>query len=159
MDKEKLYEELDLIIKAFKANELTKLSIEELTHYHSFVSEYGHICTVNIDLLNRICEHIRTLIALKNKEKLDEARHHEIQNKLEELKKPHWTVNPTFWVSLVAMIAACIAAYFTVFPRSSQPASGGQKPLGTKPSVQSDVSKSQKPLSSSRPESCREKQK
>jgi len=27
---------------------------------------------------------------------------------LKSLKKPHWTVHPNFWVSLIAAIAACV---------------------------------------------------
>jgi hypothetical protein len=93
----------------------------------------------------------------KEREKLETARHIEIQKKLEELKKPHWTTKYGFWVALVAMLAACIAAYFTVFPRSSQSGSAVYKPLETKPSIHSDVSRSQRPLSSSRTESRKEK--
>ena len=29
---------------------------------------------------------------------------------LKSLKEPHWTLTPAFWISLVAAVAACIAA-------------------------------------------------
>jgi len=41
-----------------------------------------------------------------------EIRHAELVGKLDELKKPHWTVNPTFWIAVVAAIAGVAAAYF-----------------------------------------------
>jgi len=31
--------------------------------------------------------------------------------RLEKLKKPHWSVVPLFWVSVIAAVAACIAAW------------------------------------------------
>jgi hypothetical protein len=42
---------------------------------------------------------------------------------LKQLSKPHWSVTPLFWISVVAAVAACIAAYPVLFPsQSSQPA-------------------------------------
>jgi hypothetical protein len=35
---------------------------------------------------------------------------------LAEIKRPHWSVTPTFWVGVIAMVAACIAAYGVLFP-------------------------------------------
>jgi hypothetical protein len=35
---------------------------------------------------------------------------------LKILSKPHWSVTPLFWVSLIAAVAACIAAYPVLFP-------------------------------------------
>lgn len=31
-------------------------------------------------------------------------------------EKPHWSLTPLFWVSVVAALAACIAAYPVIFP-------------------------------------------
>jgi hypothetical protein len=45
-----------------------------------------------------ICGTVQTLLKSKISEEGEAARHLEIQNKLEELKKPHWTVNPNFWL-------------------------------------------------------------
>jgi hypothetical protein len=54
----------------------------------------------------------------------EERRHHgETKHLLEQLKKPHWTVKPNFWVTVVAAIAALVAAYFAWRPQSpTQPA-------------------------------------
>lgn len=40
-----------------------------------------------------------------------------VLKKLDNLKKPHWSVTPAFWVGSVAMVAACIAAYPVLFPQ------------------------------------------
>jgi hypothetical protein len=39
------------------------------------------------------------------------GRHQEL---LAAVKKPHWSTTPAFWVAVLAMCAACIAAYPTV---------------------------------------------
>ena len=33
-----------------------------------------------------------------------------LERHLKSIKKPHWTITPVFWVSVVAALAACIAA-------------------------------------------------
>jgi hypothetical protein len=41
----------------------------------------------------------------------------DIQSLALQLKaEPHWSTVPSFWVSVVAMISACIAAYYSIFP-------------------------------------------
>ncbi len=35
---------------------------------------------------------------------------------LAEIKRPHWSIIPAFWVGVIAMVAACIAAYGVLFP-------------------------------------------
>ena len=50
------------------------------------------------------------------RQKADERallRHNEL---LAEIKRPHWSVIPGFWVGFVAMIAACVAAYPVLWP-------------------------------------------
>jgi len=47
----------------------------------------------------------------KAQEELEQLRHSEIQRQLEELKRPHWTVLPNFWLTFASAIAAVIAAY------------------------------------------------
>jgi len=42
---------------------------------------------------------------------------------LQELTKravdtQHWSVTPMFWVSVIAAVAACIAAYFSIYPQT-----------------------------------------
>ena len=65
----------------------------------------------------RIVLEERRLEAERLRIEKDDARHMEIKNRLDELKKPHWTVNPNFWVTVVAAIAGIVAAYFSIFPR------------------------------------------
>ncbi|MSM41571.1 MAG: hypothetical protein GJT30_18300 [Geobacter sp.] len=143
-----LDEKYECLRKTYADGNLDKLSIEQLKDYHSMVMTHGNRNQLNQDTYNHLINEISNI-----------KRHKETQEKLKELKKPHWTVNPTFWVSLIAMTAACIAAFFTVFPRSSQPANGGQKFLGTKQTVQSVAADLQQQLSSSQQVSNKEKQK
>ncbi|MFA6443730.1 MAG: hypothetical protein WCV99_15445 [Sterolibacterium sp.] len=44
----------------------------------------------------------------------EKARHAEL---LAEIRKHHWSVTPGFWVGVVAMVAACIAAYGVLVPQ------------------------------------------
>ncbi|HWZ94498.1 MAG TPA: hypothetical protein VNW30_04820 [Opitutaceae bacterium] len=55
----------------------------------------------------------RRLQAEQKREADEEIRHKAIADKLDELKKPHWTVKPIFWISVVSAIAAILAAYFS----------------------------------------------
>ncbi len=41
----------------------------------------------------------------------EEERHANIKLRLDELKKPHWTVLPNFWLTLIAALAAVAAAF------------------------------------------------
>lgn len=49
-----------------------------------------------------------------------------ILKKLSAIERPHWSLAPLFWVSVVAAVAACIAAYPVLFssqaPQSTQAA-------------------------------------
>jgi len=47
----------------------------------------------------------------------EKANHVEL---LAEIKRPHWSVTPLFWVSVLAAVAACIAAYPVLFPSQAQ---------------------------------------
>jgi hypothetical protein len=47
--------------------------------------------------------------------RLDQAakegeRHEKVMRALEELKTPHWTVTPNFWLTMVSAMAAIVAA-------------------------------------------------
>jgi hypothetical protein len=53
----------------------------------------------------------RALAKIYAKEKIVNARHREIHDRLEELKRPHWTVLPNFWLTAISAIAAVAAAY------------------------------------------------
>jgi hypothetical protein len=56
----------------------------------------------------------------ERREKKEVERQQRIEDRLEELKKPHWTVKPTFWIAIISAIAAIVAAYFAwrALPRS-----------------------------------------
>ena len=41
-------------------------------------------------------------------------RHAEISRRLEELKKPHWSIIPNFWMTLIILILTAIGAVATV---------------------------------------------
>jgi cytoskeletal protein RodZ len=57
----------------------------------------------------------RRLAAEQRRENIEQARHEVIGAKLDELKKPHWSVPWTFWVALAA---AVIALGAWLFPRA-----------------------------------------
>lgn len=40
---------------------------------------------------------------------IDQARHAEL---LAEIKRPHWSVTPLFWISVVGAFSAVVAAYY-----------------------------------------------
>lgn len=65
---------------------------------------------------------------------------------IKKASKPHWSVVPSLIIGFTAMVAAGIAAYFAVYPRSPQPASEVQKSVLPAPSVQHPVSSSRKQL-------------
>jgi hypothetical protein len=44
------------------------------------------------------------------REEIEERRHREVERRLEELKKPHWTVLPNFWLTALSAFAAIVAA-------------------------------------------------
>jgi hypothetical protein len=50
-------------------------------------------------------------IYAKEREEKEETRHREIHDRLEELKRPHWTVLPNFWLTAISAVAAVAAAY------------------------------------------------
>ena len=43
-------------------------------------------------------------------EEIESRRHKELSARIEELKKPHWTLVPTFWIVLFGVIAGIVAA-------------------------------------------------
>jgi hypothetical protein len=50
-------------------------------------------------------------------ERASAARNAEILRRLADLKKPHWTVIPNFWLTLIGAIAAVVAAWLAWFTR------------------------------------------
>lgn len=49
-------------------------------------------------------------INTKEREEKEEARHREIHGRLKELKKPHWSVAPNFWMTLVILVLTAIGS-------------------------------------------------
>ena len=73
-------------------------------------------------------------------QELAKRRHNESMKRLDELRNPHWTVQPNFWITVVSAVAAVLAAYFawlavrpaaTPLPPaiSASPANSLSKPL------------------------------
>jgi len=50
-----------------------------------------------------------TKILAERRAKIDQAHHVEL---LSEIKRPHWSVTPLFWVSVVGAFSAVVAAYY-----------------------------------------------
>lgn len=51
---------------------------------------------------------------------------------IKRASKPHWTIPVGFWIAVIAMIAACIAAYPVLFPaQASRAALEAPKPVQT----------------------------
>jgi hypothetical protein len=46
------------------------------------------------------------------REEIEDRKHREIEAHLKALKRPHWTVLPNFWLTVISAAAALIAAYF-----------------------------------------------
>jgi hypothetical protein len=43
----------------------------------------------------------------------EEQRNQKIEKRLNELKKPHWSVVPTFWLTFLGAVSAALAAWFS----------------------------------------------
>ena len=91
--------------KIVREGTLDKLSIEQLKNYHILLSNNG-AGVWSETFYWRLCDEIKNLIYQKEKEEADTKRHHEIQKKLEELKKPH---KPTFRLLVLSVILTFLA--------------------------------------------------
>ncbi len=111
MNREEISEKYNGIINAFKEGALNKLSIAQLEDHHAFLLVHGSHDGFNESNYFQLCERIRTLIDLKNKEKIDAVINQEIQNRLEELKKPH---RASFWLLFASVCLAFVAAVFGI---------------------------------------------
>ena len=45
-------------------------------------------------------------------EEANERRHADLARRVADLKKPHWSIVPTFWFTVISAVAAVAAAYF-----------------------------------------------
>jgi cytoskeletal protein RodZ len=125
---QELDEKYESLRKIFAEGNLDKLSIEQLTDYYSMVMKHGNRNQLNSDTYNRLTNEISNI-----------KRH-------KELKKTHWSVIPSLIIGFAAMVAAGIAAYFAVYPRSPQSSISDYSSPESKQSVQSVASSSQKQL-------------
>jgi len=135
-------EKFNTIVKEFREGLLDNLPKQKLEDYHSFLTECGAVNGLNVETYYKICDHLRTLLM-----------HQESQKKLEELKKPHWTVIPIFVVALISAIAAVAVIFITSNSKSQTNASINRElektiatPASKKPEPQQNILK---PISSS----------
>lgn len=77
----------------------------------------------------------------QRKQDEEKSKHAEL---LAEIKRPHWSTPYLFWVSVVGMLAACVAAYFAIYP-VPQPASLVNQPAATVPPSAAELVKKQLP--------------
>lgn len=84
-----------------------------------------------------------SLVLDQRKQDEEKAKHAEL---LAEIKRPHWSTTYLFWVSVVGMLAACVAAYFAIFP-VSQPASLVNQPAAAVPPSATELAQKQSPPS------------
>lgn len=126
---------------------------------NSYGSTFHAVCgTIQTLLKSKISEEADKE-ARRIKEEIDSKRHREIQNKLDELKKSHWTVNPNFWFTSIAAISGVIGCLLTWHSsqqsKSSPPVSVQQSAMSTaqrpqkKPSLQQTEHKKLSPKSES----------
>lgn len=135
-------EQFEAIVKKFRESTLDKCSENELRQYHTFLLEHGAVGGFNETTYNRMCDHINSLLM-----------HQETQKKLEELKKPHWTVLPIFGLAFVSASAAVIGIFISLNSKPQIAVSTNPEPEKTtatsapkKPEPQQNILK---PISSS----------
>jgi hypothetical protein len=120
--------------------DLAKLSEQQLKEYHKLLANNGRGVWTEA-FYWRISDEIKTLIYQKEKDEADSKRHHEIQDKLDELKRPHWSTNYNFAATVIAAVASCVAVVLTVYQiRASHPVSVVHKPEQPAPPVQLGLS-------------------
>jgi hypothetical protein len=68
-----------------------------------------------------------------------EAANRKIVDAIQKLEKPHWTLTPTFWISLgilvVSVIILIVAVLAWRFPKNEQPIPNGKPSLSSSNSV------------------------
>ena len=101
-----LNEQFEVVVKKYKEATLDKCSAGELKQYHAFLLEHGAINGFNEAQYQQLCNYIRILLALK---------------------KPHWTVLPTFWLALVSASASVIGIIIALYLRPQTTISSSQQ--------------------------------
>lgn len=54
----------------------------------------------------------------RRRQEADEKRHDELKSKLDELRGSHWTVVPTFWLTVIAAVASVVGVVIALLPKS-----------------------------------------
>lgn len=85
-----------------------ELSVKSDTELISIKIEGGDKLHRDNDLYNK---HL-VATQLLHERQLERAENNHIEL-LAEIRKPHWSVTPGFLVGIIAMVAACIAAYYS----------------------------------------------
>ena len=100
------------------AKELRKLSMDELLVLHRSGLDVIEAETVQAEIRARIAK---------------------------DVDRPHWSTVPAFWVSVIAAVAACIAAYPVLFSNKVNPAESAPHDAlpGEAPTLQSQPATSQ----------------
>ena len=81
--------------------------------------------------INQAAEILRKELAAREairREQAEEDRQRRLEQRLNELKRPHWTVTPNFWFTVLAAVAALVSAYFAMRPRHAPGLPGAAPP-------------------------------
>jgi uncharacterized membrane protein len=93
--------QIEIYRQKFKSYNRLELLRAKLTH-----KEYSDPHIAAQELLDEM-DH-------KRREEADEKRHQEVQAKLAELQRSHWTVVPNFWLTVIAAVASVIGVILAV---------------------------------------------
>lgn len=64
----------------------------------------------------RIVLEERRLRNASEAEARSEAMHRELKGAMDDLKKPHWTVVPTFLIAIAAALFGAVAVFYSIYP-------------------------------------------
>lgn len=83
----------------------------------------GELLNAITGLKSSALQHQLALAELRRREneeieKSAEERHRKVERHLEDLKKPHWTVVPTFWFAFISAIAAIVGIFLPLLLKS-----------------------------------------
>lgn len=94
-----------------------KLTEQSLATLQEMIQACMQVNTGNPSLelqASRVADTIHDEIYRRDRERIHQQqleKHSKVQQTVEALKKPHWTLTPSFWVAVFAMIFAAIAAW------------------------------------------------
>ena len=84
----------------------------------------GELIEIMHEFVSHSEMHIAARQLLEEMDKRDtDERYRNIEKHIIQLQKPHWTVNPGFWVSLLAVVLSGLAAFFAwlAIPAADRP--------------------------------------